>query len=193
MGRRINTHTECVGMKYSLRGISLRSGKFFAAKSCHYSLSHKISHLNSSAIRSLLGILLSHRCKMGYLRICCTLKKKMPYFSFFVFQVAVALKDCPFLSTSNSVAIMDGRDEGLFSWFTVNFLMGESKSRISHVYLLFGTNILLISCKINCLPLCPFINDWLKSMAASIIKNFNMRSNKSEIWTRIWNFDYCWL
>ncbi|XP_018901655.1 ectonucleoside triphosphate diphosphohydrolase 5 isoform X2 [Bemisia tabaci] len=40
-------------------------------------------------------------------------------------EVAVALKDCPFLSTSNSVAIMDGRDEGLFSWFTVNFLMGK--------------------------------------------------------------------
>ncbi|XP_049841284.1 ectonucleoside triphosphate diphosphohydrolase 5 isoform X1 [Schistocerca gregaria] len=29
----------------------------------------------------------------------------------------------PFLTNENSVAIMDGVDEGLFSWFTVNFLM----------------------------------------------------------------------
>lgn len=27
--------------------------------------------------------------------------------------------------TDNSVSIMDGVDEGLFSWFTVNFLLGK--------------------------------------------------------------------
>lgn len=30
----------------------------------------------------------------------------------------------PFLTNNNSVAIMDGTDEGIFSWFTVNFLLG---------------------------------------------------------------------
>lgn len=30
----------------------------------------------------------------------------------------------PFLTDHKSVAIMDGTDEGIFSWFTVNFLLG---------------------------------------------------------------------
>lgn len=30
-----------------------------------------------------------------------------------------------FLTNEHSVGIMDGRDEGIFSWFTVNYLMGE--------------------------------------------------------------------
>lgn len=30
----------------------------------------------------------------------------------------------PFLTDDDSVAIMDGTDEGIFSWFTVNFLLG---------------------------------------------------------------------
>ncbi|KAF2895355.1 hypothetical protein ILUMI_10809 [Ignelater luminosus] len=32
-------------------------------------------------------------------------------------------KKTPFLTNDNSVAIMDGTDEGIFSWFTVNFLL----------------------------------------------------------------------
>lgn len=31
----------------------------------------------------------------------------------------------PFLTDENSVAIMDGTDEGIFSWFTVNFLLNK--------------------------------------------------------------------
>lgn len=33
-------------------------------------------------------------------------------------------KSTPFLTNNNSVEIMDGTDEGIFSWFTVNFLLG---------------------------------------------------------------------
>lgn len=33
-------------------------------------------------------------------------------------------KKTPFLTNDDSVAIMDGTDEGIFSWFTVNFLLG---------------------------------------------------------------------
>lgn len=32
-------------------------------------------------------------------------------------------KQTPFLTTDNSVSILDGTDEGIFSWFTVNFLL----------------------------------------------------------------------
>ena len=31
-----------------------------------------------------------------------------------------------FMVSPNSVSIMDGIDEGLFSWFTINFLLGKS-------------------------------------------------------------------
>lgn len=31
-----------------------------------------------------------------------------------------------FMVTPRSVSIMDGIDEGLFSWFTINFLLGKS-------------------------------------------------------------------
>lgn len=34
-------------------------------------------------------------------------------------------KKTPFLTDDNSVGIMDGTDEGIFSWFTVNFLIGK--------------------------------------------------------------------
>jgi len=37
-------------------------------------------------------------------------------------------KASPFLTNENSVSIMDGSDEGLFSWFTVNFLLGMTVS-----------------------------------------------------------------
>lgn len=35
------------------------------------------------------------------------------------------IKKTPFLTGENSVEIMDGTDEGIFSWFTVNFLLGK--------------------------------------------------------------------
>lgn len=31
----------------------------------------------------------------------------------------------PFLTGPSSVEIMDGTDEGIFSWFTVNYLLGK--------------------------------------------------------------------
>lgn len=31
-----------------------------------------------------------------------------------------------FLTNLDSVGIMDGVDEGIFSWFTVNFLLGKN-------------------------------------------------------------------
>lgn len=38
-------------------------------------------------------------------------------------EVEELFSKSPFLTNKNSVSIMDGVDEGLFSWFTVNFLM----------------------------------------------------------------------
>lgn len=38
-------------------------------------------------------------------------------------EVRKLFKASPFLTNENSVSIMDGSDEGLFSWFTVNFLL----------------------------------------------------------------------
>lgn len=35
--------------------------------------------------------------------------------------------------TPRSVSIMDGIDEGLFSWFTINFLLGN----LYHIYVSF--------------------------------------------------------
>lgn len=35
------------------------------------------------------------------------------------------IQKTPFLTGQQSVEIMDGTDEGIFSWFTVNFLLGE--------------------------------------------------------------------
>lgn len=36
------------------------------------------------------------------------------------------IKNSGFHATEDSVGIMDGVDEGIFSWFTVNFLLGTS-------------------------------------------------------------------
>lgn len=33
------------------------------------------------------------------------------------------IESSPFSHDSHSVSIMDGKDEGLFSWFTINFLL----------------------------------------------------------------------
>lgn len=41
-------------------------------------------------------------------------------------SVRELFKRTPFLTTEESVEIMDGTDEGIFSWFTVNFLLGKS-------------------------------------------------------------------
>ncbi|KAJ9596472.1 hypothetical protein L9F63_012511, partial [Diploptera punctata] len=38
-------------------------------------------------------------------------------------EVRKLFERSPFLTNENSVSIMDGADEGLFSWFTVNFLL----------------------------------------------------------------------
>ncbi|XP_047740891.1 uncharacterized protein LOC108673061 [Hyalella azteca] len=38
-------------------------------------------------------------------------------------EVNKLLQSSEFLTTENSVGIMDGRDEGIFSWFTVNYLL----------------------------------------------------------------------
>jgi len=41
------------------------------------------------------------------------------------FQVDKLFRDSPFfLPGQNAVNIMDGPDEGLFAWITVNFLLG---------------------------------------------------------------------
>lgn len=37
-------------------------------------------------------------------------------------EVRVVLADLPFYTNENSVSIMEGVDEGIFSWFTINFL-----------------------------------------------------------------------
>lgn len=41
-------------------------------------------------------------------------------------SVRELFKSTPFLTNDNSVEIMDGTDEGIFSWFTVNFLLGTN-------------------------------------------------------------------
>ncbi|XP_069997430.1 ectonucleoside triphosphate diphosphohydrolase 5 [Penaeus vannamei] len=49
-------------------------------------------------------------------------------------EVKKVLKTSGFHTTENSVGIMDGRDEGIFSWFTVNYLMdritGDAKETL---------------------------------------------------------------
>lgn len=47
-----------------------------------------------------------------------------------------------FAVKDDAVEIMDGVDEGIFSWFTVNFLLGKKKFLFS--YFFFGH---LISCR----------------------------------------------
>lgn len=39
-------------------------------------------------------------------------------------SVRALFQRTPFLTNEESVEIMDGTDEGIFSWFTVNFLLG---------------------------------------------------------------------
>ncbi|XP_050308072.1 ectonucleoside triphosphate diphosphohydrolase 5 isoform X2 [Anthonomus grandis grandis] len=43
-------------------------------------------------------------------------------------EVKKVFKETPFLTDDNSVEIMDGVDEGIFSWFTVNFLLNRINS-----------------------------------------------------------------
>lgn len=40
-------------------------------------------------------------------------------------EVRTMFEKCPFYTTKDSVSIMDGVDEGIFSWFTVNYLLGR--------------------------------------------------------------------
>lgn len=47
-------------------------------------------------------------------------------------EVKKVVEDSPFLSDEHSVSIMDGKDEGLFLWFTVNFYLDSLKSDTSH-------------------------------------------------------------
>lgn len=46
-------------------------------------------------------------------------------------QVEKVIKNSPFLSDENAVSIMDGKDEGLYSWLTVNFLLDRLKDNAS--------------------------------------------------------------
>lgn len=46
-------------------------------------------------------------------------------------EVRTVVNESPFLSDKNSVSIMDGKDEGLFSWFTVNFLLNRLVGNLS--------------------------------------------------------------
>ena len=41
----------------------------------------------------------------------------------FMFKVRKVFDESGFMVTDQSVNIMDGIDEGLFSWFTINFLL----------------------------------------------------------------------
>lgn len=36
------------------------------------------------------------------------------------------IEKTPFLTDDNAVEIMDGTDEGIFSWFTVNYHLGKN-------------------------------------------------------------------
>lgn len=47
-------------------------------------------------------------------------------------EVRYIIEKSPFLSNKNSVSIMDGKDEGLFSWFTVNFLLDNLNQAATH-------------------------------------------------------------
>lgn len=42
-------------------------------------------------------------------------------------EVKKLLNNSEFYTTDKSVEIMDGREEGIFSWFTVNYLLGKKK------------------------------------------------------------------
>ncbi|XP_060850177.1 ectonucleoside triphosphate diphosphohydrolase 5-like [Rhopalosiphum padi] len=47
-------------------------------------------------------------------------------------EVIQLFKHNPFYTNENSVAIMDGIDEGLFSWFTVNFLLDRLNGKLTN-------------------------------------------------------------
>lgn len=49
-------------------------------------------------------------------------------------SVKALFKRMPFLTNENSVEIMDGTDEGIMSWFTVNFLSGKNIDIEKRVY-----------------------------------------------------------
>uniref|UniRef100_A0A3Q3AUM0 Ectonucleoside triphosphate diphosphohydrolase 6 n=1 Tax=Kryptolebias marmoratus TaxID=37003 RepID=A0A3Q3AUM0_KRYMA len=46
----------------------------------------------------------------------------------YLFQVRVLFQESPFLSREDSVSIMDGTDEGISAWITINFLTGGLQS-----------------------------------------------------------------
>ena len=46
----------------------------------------------------------------------------------FSVQVQKLLHTYPFKMYDNPVSIMQGDDEGIFSWFTLNFLSGERRA-----------------------------------------------------------------
>ena len=44
---------------------------------------------------------------------------------FLAWKVTAVLQSSEFLAGPKSVSIMDGQDEGIYAWMTVNFLEGE--------------------------------------------------------------------
>lgn len=54
----------------------------------------------------------------------------------FSLKVKDVLDKSEFYTTDKSVSIMDGRDEGIFSWFTVNYLFGKETLNLSLSFVL---------------------------------------------------------
>ncbi|KAK7085353.1 Ectonucleoside triphosphate diphosphohydrolase 5 [Halocaridina rubra] len=75
-------------------------------------------------------------------------------------EVRKVLGNSGFRTTENSVGIMDGRDEGIFSWFTVNYLMdrisGDAKDTLVALDLGGGsTQITFVPAEVDTLKTTP--------------------------------------
>lgn len=70
---------------------------------------------------------------MPFVISCCPLNIQHWFlYIFIVLQVKNLFEYYPFKLNDDSVSILEGTDEGLFCWFTVNFLHGKLQRCISY-------------------------------------------------------------
>ncbi|KAL3874820.1 hypothetical protein ACJMK2_037783 [Sinanodonta woodiana] len=92
-------------------------------------------------------------------------------------EVTELLRGYPFHLPQNGIAIMDGEDEGIFSWMTVNFMLGtlsDGKDTVAAIDMGGGsTQVTLI----------PMFKETIEKSQADYIKNVSLFSKNYRMYT----------
>lgn len=91
--------------------------------------------------------------------------------------VRETLQNSGFLSVKNAVEIMDGTDEGIFSWFTVNFLLGRLSGHNTVAALDLGGGSTQVTFVPKDPAQTPSFNEFMHNVPTDTDTNFNVFTN----------------